>query len=70
MSAKMNTFGSGKWDILQVTDMIQAVNTDMNYDKLYYSKNESEPCIEMVFRDDKGFVAFQSSVSKTHKDQI
>ena len=36
---------------------------------MYYSRNESEPLIDMICRVDGGFDAIQSTISPTHKAQ-
>jgi hypothetical protein len=46
--------------------MIEAVVADPTQEKMYYSRNESEPLIDMIFRVDGGFDAIQSTIAKTH----
>jgi hypothetical protein len=42
------TVGSAR-NIVRVSNMIEAVRTDETLENMYYSKNEREPLIDMVF---------------------
>lgn len=59
------TIGSNR-TILRVSNMIEAVCADTSQEHLYYSKDEHEPLIDMVFRVDGGFHAIQSTVGVSH----
>jgi hypothetical protein len=59
------TVGSAR-NIVQVSNMIEAVRTDETLENMYYSKNEREPLIDMIFRVDGGFDSIQATISETH----
>mmetsp|Transcript_4729 Transcript_4729/g.6846 ORF Transcript_4729/g.6846 Transcript_4729/m.6846 type:complete len:111 (-) Transcript_4729:518-850(-) len=46
--------------------MIEAVRTDLTQSNMYYSKDESGPFIDMIFRFNGGFVAIQSTSAITY----
>ena len=52
--------------ILRVPRMVERVRNDPTQSNLYYSKDEFEPLIDMIYRVDDGFEAIQSTVSKSH----
>lgn len=53
--------------VARVSNMIEEVRTDTSQNFLYYSKDEREPLIDMIFRVDDGFHAIQSTIAKSHK---
>lgn len=59
------TVGSSR-SVLRVSNMVETVRTDQTQLNLYYSKNESEELIDMIYRVDGGFEAIQSTVRKSH----
>jgi hypothetical protein len=46
--------------------MIEAVRTDETLENMYYSKNEREPLVDMIFRVDGGFDSIQERIYGTH----
>jgi len=61
----MITIGSNR-TIARVSNMIEAVCADLSQEYMYYSKDESEPLIDMIFQVDDGFHAIQSTVRTSH----
>mmetsp|Transcript_20683 Transcript_20683/g.47963 ORF Transcript_20683/g.47963 Transcript_20683/m.47963 type:complete len:194 (+) Transcript_20683:1-582(+) len=59
------TVGSCR-SVLRVSNMVETVRTDQTQLNLYYSKDESEELIDMIYRVDGGFEAIQSTVRKSH----
>jgi hypothetical protein len=62
------TVGSAR-KIVRVSNMIEAVRKDETLKNMYYSKNESEPLIDMIFRVDGGFDSIQATISETHNSE-
>ena len=52
--------------ILRVPNIIQAVRNDAQKKFMFYSKDESEPLIDMIYKVDDGYHAIQSTISKKH----
>lgn len=59
-----------KRTIKRVANLVQAVRDDQTQEKLYYSKNENEPLVDMIFRVDGGFDAIQTTISKRHSCNV
>jgi hypothetical protein len=60
------------WDreIVRVPRLAEAVLKDEDMKKMFYSRNDSEPLIDMIYRVDDGFVAIQATIGKTHSCQV
>ena len=50
-----------------VLNMIEEVRTETSQNFLYYSKDKSEPLIDMIFRVNDGFHVIQSTIAKSHR---
>jgi len=59
------TVGSNR-TVVRVLNMIEAVRNDTTQQYMYYSKHESEPLIDMIYRVNDGFHAIQSTIAKKH----
>lgn len=55
-----------KRTVVRVLDIITTVRNDTDMNSFFYSKNEREPLIDMIFRVKDGCDAIQSTISKTH----
>jgi hypothetical protein len=62
------TVGSAR-NIVRVSNMIEAVRTDETLENMYYSKNEREPLIDMIFRVHGGFDCIQATIFETHNGE-
>ena len=60
------TVGSAR-TVVQVSNMIAAVRNDETKENMYYSKNEREPLIAMIFRAEDGFYSIQATISENHQ---
>lgn len=47
--------------------MIAAVRNDETKENMYYSKNEREPLIAMIFRVEDGFYSIQATIAENHQ---
>mmetsp|Transcript_21989 Transcript_21989/g.51810 ORF Transcript_21989/g.51810 Transcript_21989/m.51810 type:complete len:638 (-) Transcript_21989:137-2050(-) len=52
--------------VVRVSNLIASVVNDATQDSFYYSKDESEVLIDMIFRVDNGYHAIKSTILKTH----
>ena len=52
--------------IVRVSNMYQAVRNDKTQQSMFYSRNESEPLIDMIYRVDDGFESVQATIRKKH----
>lgn len=52
--------------ILRVSNMNERVRTDDQYKFLFYSKDESEPLIDMIWKIEGGYEAIQATIGKDH----
>jgi hypothetical protein len=59
------TVGS-KRTLVRVSDMLAAVHNDVTKQCIYYSRDESEPFIDMIYRVDGGFDAIQATIAREH----
>ena len=59
------TIGSDR-NLVRVSDMNAAVHADQTQVNMFYSKDESEPLIDMIFRVDNGYDAVQATIGKSH----
>lgn len=59
------TIGS-KRIIIRVSNMNDRVQTDLAQHYMFYSRNESEPLIDMIWRVDDGYNSIQSTVGAKH----
>ena len=59
------TIGSPR-TITRVSNMNDRVRTDQSKQFMFYSKNQSEPLTDMIFRVDGGYDSIQSTVGKKH----
>lgn len=59
------TVGSAR-GIVRSANMVVSVREDQTHNHLYYSKNEREPLVDMIFRVDGGFDSIQATISKKH----
>ncbi|MEM1008466.1 MAG: hypothetical protein AAGJ35_05630, partial [Myxococcota bacterium] len=55
-----------KRTIVRVSNMNEYVQTDQAKQYMVYSRNESEPLIDMIFRVENGYDAIQATISKKH----
>ena len=55
-----------KRTIVRVSNMNESVRTDETKQFMFYSRNESEPLIDMIFRVEDGYDAIQATISKKH----
>ena len=62
------TVGSAR-TVVRVSNMIAAVRSDETQQNMYYSKNEREPLIDMIFRVEGGFDSIQATISENHKGE-
>jgi hypothetical protein len=62
------TVGSAR-TVVRVSNMIAAVRSDETTENMYYSKNEREPLIDMIFRVEDGFDSIQATISENHKGE-
>ena len=59
------TIGS-KRTIIRVSNVIEAVKEDSLKQSLFYSRNESLPLVDMIWRVDGGYDAIQATIRKEH----
>ena len=59
------TVGSER-EVRRVSNLVESVRNDSKKEFLFYSKNESEPLIDMIYRVDGGYEAIQATISKKH----
>ena len=59
------TVGS-KRTVRRVAKLAEAVSADITQQSLYYSKDEFEPLIDMIFRVDDGYNSVQATVNSSH----
>jgi len=52
--------------VLRVSNLAASVRKDTRKEFLFYSKDQSEPLIDMIYRMDDGYEAIQATISKTH----
>lgn len=52
--------------VVRVSNMFTSVRSDRSQQNMYYSKNESEPLIDMIFRVNNGYDAIQSTIATVH----
>lgn len=52
--------------VVRVSNMNASVQKDQAQKYMYYSKNESEPLVDMVYRVNDGYHAIQATISRKH----
>ena len=52
--------------IVRVSNMNERVRTDDQHEFLFYSKDESEPLIDMIWKIDGGYEAIQATIRRDH----
>ena len=52
--------------VLRVSNLAASVRDDTTKEFVYYSKDEREPLIDMIYRVDGGYEAIQATISKKH----
>lgn len=64
VTAGMMVGAPGK--VLRVSNLAASVRDDTTKKFFYYSKDEREPLIDMIYRVDDGYQAIQATISKKH----